>query len=239
MVDRKIARLGWILLVIGLVLLAGAGFAARAIRAFVDAAGRAEGTVIGLVESESTDSDGRRHRTYHPAVEFRLPSGEVRRFTSDAGASPPDHEIGERVTVLYEREDPEDARLPGTFALWGIAIIPAVFGAVLGVPGFAIVAVRAARKRREARLRRRGRRVQARITSVARNGNVTVMGHHPYRILCEWHDPETGRVHAFRSRSVYFDPTPFLKGEEIAVFVDPRDPRRHAVDVDFLPGRGG
>lgn len=233
--DRTIARIAWVFLLIGLGLLAGGGYAASRTVAFLGTAASVEGTVVELVESVSRDSDGHRSRTYRPTVEFQLGSGETRTFTSSMGSSPPAYDVGERVTVLYDPQDPGDARLQGTFALWGVSLILGGMGAIFGTVGATLIAVRRARRRREAELRLHGRRVRARFQSVERNGALEVNGTHPWRIVCQWQDPSTGLLHVFKSANLWFDPTPHVRLQDLTVFVDPRDPRRYAVDVDFLP----
>ncbi len=47
--------------------------------------------------------------------------------------------------------------------------------------------------------------------------------------------PGDGGVQVFRSENLWFDPTDDLKREAVTVYVDPRNPRRYAMDVSFLP----
>lgn len=218
-------KIGWLLLAVGLGMIGGAGYAASTTRAFLHRAEQVEGTVVELVGSD----------TYAPRVEYRLASGEPRTFTSRMSSSPPAYDVGERVIVYYDPARPGDVRLQGTFSLWGLAIILGGLGLVFGVVGGVILAVHWAGRRREAELRLHGRRVQARFQSVERNPSLTVNGVHPWRIVCQWQDPTTRLLHVFKSKNLWFDPSPYVRAEELTVFVDPRDPRRYAVDVEFLP----
>lgn len=233
--ERTLGRLGWLALLLGLAMLAGAGYAASRTAAFLRIAASADGTVVALDESVSTDSDGRRSRTYRPVVEFAPASGAVRTFTSRTGSSPPAYDVGERVTVLYDPQDPDDARLKGTFSLWGLAIILGGIGVGFAGIGGGMIAVRGGRRRKEAELRLRGRRVQARFQSVERNTSLEVNGRNPWRILCQWQDPATGLLHVFKSQNLWFDPAPYVQVQELTVFVDPTNPKRYVVDVGFLP----
>jgi hypothetical protein len=234
---RTLAWIRWVSLLVGLAFLGGAGWAASRTMSFLATASSAQGTVVALAESTSTDSNGRRSRIWAPEVEYRLASGETRTFTSSVGSAPPDHQVGERVTVLYDPADPGDARLPDTMSLWLLPIVLSGFGVISGSVGATMFVVRAVSWRREAALRRHGRRVQARFQSVERNGSLTVNGRHPYRIFCQWQDPATGLVHVFKSKNLWFDPTAFVREPDLTVFVDPKRPRRYCVDVSFLPKR--
>ena len=231
--NRTISILAWVFLTLGL--LGGGGWAASRAMAFLGRATSAEGTVVELVPSTSTDDDGHRSTTYRPVVEFTAASGERRTFAHRVASAPPAYQVGERVTVLYDPGDVHDARIQGFSALWLLPTILGGLGAVFALVGGIILAVRAAGRRREAELRLHGRRVQARFQAVERNTSLEVNGNHPWRIVCQWQDPTTGLLHLFKSRNLWFDPTPYVKVQELTVFVDPRKPKRHFVDVSFLP----
>jgi len=82
---------------------------------------RVEGVVTGMVES--SDNDG---TTYAPIVQFSTPGGRTYEFQSDTYSSPPQYEIGERVSVLYPPADPRKAVVSGANNL--IMIIFAIIG---------------------------------------------------------------------------------------------------------------
>jgi len=42
-----------------------------------------------------------------------------------------------------------------------------------------------------------------------------------------------------RFRTLGLDPEPYLKGETVPVLIDPRNPKRHALDLSFLPEPAG
>jgi hypothetical protein len=224
-VNRTVSLVAWVFLLLGLGLLGGGGVAASKVKAFADRALSAEGTVIELRGSE----------TYRPVVEFTAASGQRRTFAHGVSSSPPAFDVGERVTVLYDPEDPRDARIAGTFSLWFLPIVLGGMGAVFALIGGGILAARAAGRRKDEELRLHGRRVQARFQAVERNTSLEVNGRNPWRIVCQWQDPTTRLVHLFKSRNLWFDPTPYVRAQELTVFVDPRRPKRHLVDVSFLP----
>lgn len=69
---------------------------------------QARGEVIAL--SESCDDEG---CTYTPVVRFQTPGGKPVTFESSFSSSPPSHEVGEQVTVLYPTGEPEKADIKG------------------------------------------------------------------------------------------------------------------------------
>jgi Protein of unknown function (DUF3592) len=111
---------------------------------FVRGAERTTGTVIDL-DARTSDGD----LVYYPMVRFTTAGGRRVEFTSSSGSSsPPD--VGDRVEVLYDPDDPQDAQLSGFFSLW---LWPIVLGGV-GI-GFAAAGLFYPRTGPFARRRRR------------------------------------------------------------------------------------
>jgi hypothetical protein len=98
----------------GLVLLMVCVLTYQSARSFVDEAQNTTGTVVDL--SERSDSDG--DTMYYPVFVFRDAKGEEHRIHSSVGSSPPAHQEGEEVTVLYLPDDPTEAKIEGFFSLW-------------------------------------------------------------------------------------------------------------------------
>ena len=131
----------------GVLLLVGGVIGLLHTKRFVSDAERATGTVIDL--SSRTDSDG--DVMYHPVVRFTNAEGRTVQFVSSTGSSPASESEGDRVEVLYDPDDPEDAKLSGFFDLW---LWPIAFGALGGMfvffslfaPHFGLVADRFAKR---------------------------------------------------------------------------------------------
>jgi len=84
---------------------------------------RAKARVLELVESRSR-SDG---TSYRPVFEFITKTNEVRRWEYDVSSSPPSWEVGEEADVVYNPDQPGQARLIG---YWGLFIGTIVLAAV-------------------------------------------------------------------------------------------------------------
>jgi len=152
-VDRTWQRISWLILGIGgLLLLGGLALGWGSLRHVLHA-DRADGEVIEL------RPEGDMHA---PVVRFRLANGEVREG-KDLGSGAPEYAIGDRVTVLYMPEDPDDFRIDSFARLWFGPIALALFAgfwlifggiawglaygvdlAVLGENAFAAIAIVAA-----------------------------------------------------------------------------------------------
>jgi len=73
-----------------------------------------------------TNDNGTESGAYYPVVEFTVAEDRVR-FQDGVGSLPPDYEEGEAVEVLYERDNPREARIRSWKRLW---LAPTIFVAV-------------------------------------------------------------------------------------------------------------
>ncbi|MGC3996046.1 MAG: DUF3592 domain-containing protein [Anaeromyxobacter sp.] len=217
-------------LLIGLGLLAGAGALALHTRAFLAQAVRAPGTVLELDWRRSDNG-----RVAYPVVGFQTADGQQIVFTENAGSSPPAYDEGEAVEVFYLADRPHEAKLDGVFSLWGGSLILGGIGLVFTLVGGGGFAFQVASGRSAERLRQQGTRVQAKFTGVERNTSYKVNGRSPWQLTAQWQDPRTGLLHVFKSENLWFDPTPYVDRQELTVFVDLAKPKRHLVDLSFLP----
>jgi hypothetical protein len=220
---------------VGAGLLIGAAALAIHTRGFLETAKHAPGTVIEMIIVR--DNDG--SVTYKPLVEFTAMNGATVSFASNSSSNPPSYRVGEEVGVLYAPDDANDARIDSFGSLWLGPIILGGIGSVFAAIGFGILVVAARRKRLTEWLRMHGTEVHAEFSSVEKNTSLKVNGRSPWRIISQWHNPETGELHVFNSENVWFDPEKFVTSKQLRVLIDPRDPKRYHVDVSFLPKLAG
>jgi hypothetical protein len=216
---------------VGTVLLVGAAVAAAFTARFIVNAERTEGTVIDLSRSE--DSEG--SVTYNPVVEFTV-DGRSIQFTSSSGSSSPPS-VGDRVEVLYDPDDPSDARLSGFLDLWFFPLVAGALALVCGVVGLVfLLRTRRPSKEDVEWLRRHGRHVEGASPRVVYCTDIDIVGRSPYRLDVDVHDRSTNKVRVLQSQHIWFDPEPYLTDRKtIDVYLDPEDPDRYVVDTSFLP----
>jgi len=205
-------------------------------QAFLATAQPAEGTVVelDLVRSSSGSGSGSSY-SYYPIVRFRTAGGEEIQFRGRVGSNPPSYRRGERIGVLYDPQTPELAEIDGFFSLWGGVLILGLIGLVFAAVGIGHWVWHVAKLRLEAWLARNGQRVNAEVVDVRLGGMRRRGRQSRWRIVAQWMDPLTRKVHVFKSRTLGFDPEPYLKGETVPVLIDPKNPRRYALDLSFLP----
>lgn len=200
---------------------------------YVSAASSVPGEVI--VVNPERGSEG--EILYRSIVQFVTEDGDAHQFASGFRSNPPAHQVGEAVDVLYFPEAPGQARIKGFFSLWGAAAICALLSVVFAGVGLGVPLVIRLRERRAGRLRQHGRAVEATLVGIEPNGGVSFNGRNPMRIVGQWQNPETGDVHVFFSRNLWFDPTDFVTRRQLRVWIDPQNPRHYTMDTDFLPAK--
>jgi len=97
-------------LLVGIVLLGAAWIWSRRQRQFDAKARKAQGTVVSLQPSGSSDDGG---NSYAPRVKFTSASGQAIQFTDRVSSRPAAYNVGETVGVLYDPGNPQSARVAG------------------------------------------------------------------------------------------------------------------------------
>ena len=199
-------------------------------RRFVATAERATGTVVDL----EYRSSGKGGAAYYPVIRFVTRSGDTVVAHTNVGARPPAHQKGDVLPILYDPARPLDAKTTGFFSLYVGSFVAALFALIFGGVGGTWIAVQRRAAAIEEELRQTGQRVEATVVEVELRTNLRVNGRHPYRIVAQRQDPVSHEVQVFRSANIWFDPTAYVP-KTVQVLVDRYNPRRHLVDLGFLP----
>lgn len=203
----------------------------QASREFVKTATTTKGEVVRMVAIHNSDGT-----TYAPEVAFTNQSGEVIFFTSGLSTSPPSYAVGDIVDVLYKPDDPKSApRLAGIAGNYLGSIILFVFACIFTLAGFVPFTVLWLRGRREVWLKAHGLHIQATVKNIVQNKNYTLNNRHPWQIQAEGQTPQSTTTTLFKSSNIWEDPTGDVKiGDIVSVYIDPQNPKRSMVDIDFL-----
>ncbi|MBZ0334217.1 DUF3592 domain-containing protein [Marinobacter sp. AL4B] len=231
---KTIKVIKYVFSIVGAALLVGAIILYNNTTSFLERSETAQGTVVELIRSRSSDST-----SYYPVVRFTAAEGQPIEFRSNSGSNPPSYNRGEQVTVFYEPANPQDAMIDGFFSLWGGAVIAGILGSVFGLIGGGMVLRGVIKGRSKAYLQKNGVEVHASFQRVEQNTSLTVNGRNPFRIVCQWQHPQTRELHVFRSDNLWFDPTDHISQEKIPVLVDEGNLKRYWVDTSFLPKLAG
>lgn len=215
---------------IGAALLAGAFFMYRSTSDFLAEAIKTEGTVVDLALSRSSNST-----TYSPIVQFTSRDGQAIEFISSFSSNPPSYRKGEKVEVLYLPVNPQDAKISGFFSLWGGVSIVGGLGAVFFAIGTGIMLAGRLKERKNDYLLKHGAPIETQFQSVSVNTAFSDNGRNPFVILTQWQNPATSEIHVFRSDNIWFDPSNYVAGKKITVYIEQGNPKNYHVDLSFLP----
>ncbi|MDP5241313.1 DUF3592 domain-containing protein [Uliginosibacterium sp. 31-16] len=215
---------------IGVLLLAVAMLWFASTRSFVNGAQHVPGVVVQLEISRGDDSD-----VYYPIIGFQSLDGREHVFRSSSGSNPPSYDQGEDVEVLYDPANPDKASINGFFALWGVVLIMGSLGLLFFAIGAGIWFAAWRSGSSAANLRESGQAVQAEFLRVEEIGHLEVNGRNPWRLVAQWLNPQTGKLHVFYSENLWFDPAAHIHQKHVRVFIDPANPKRYSVDTSFLP----
>jgi hypothetical protein len=225
---------GSVFLVVGLGMLYGGFSFWRSNAAFAAHASSADGTVTDLAYSSSSKGKG----TYRPVVEFTAPNGSKVHITGSGGSNPPAYARGDKVRVLFDPANPEQAKIDSFMEQSFGPLILGGMGAIFGLVGGGMVGFMVRRRKVRAWLAQNGMKVRAKFEGVEYDTSLKVNGRHPWRLTCQWQHPSTQNVYLFRSDPVWFDPTSFVNREELDVLVNADNPKQYEVDISFLPKQG-
>jgi len=230
--NRTANLIGGILFAVGLVMLVICAVMFVHRRQFAAVARSVQGEVVAIPTSYDRDN----HTTmYGTRVSFSTSTGRELTFESSFRSSSPRYHAGEAVTVQYDPDHPEDAQIASTMEQWFGVIVLGGLGTLFVLVGGLMLYFNYSTSLRRRRLEGRGRRVQATIIRVEANPAVEINNRNPWRIICQWQDPSTGRNLLFHSANLWSDPTPHVGSGKIDVLIDPEDTGKYVVDTAFMP----
>ena len=198
----------------------------------------------GTVISRQTKTDPKSgNALYFPVVTFfEEKTGKTITIRSSVGTSTRPWRTGDKVSVLYNPDRPEDATINSFRDLWLFPVFSCGFGALGIAMGFSHIVSGTRKRRRVASLLKAGYSIKAQIIFVEQDRPIRYFPpryltfRSPYIIGCQWTDPlDPEEIYVFRSDNIWFDPTPYLDKDYMQVFIDSRNRDNYYVDTRFLP----
>jgi membrane protein implicated in regulation of membrane protease activity len=136
---RAVATFRYLFSALSLGFLIAAAVVAMGVNRFVQSAEKTTGTVVALVEKHESENNS---ITYAPVFTFTTTDGLTQSITSGISSSPASFSVGDRIPVLYRRDDPASAKVDSFWQLWFLPTLLAWFGFVAGTVGFAFLFTR-------------------------------------------------------------------------------------------------
>lgn len=123
--SRSLCIIGRIAIVIGIIALIAEVCVSLYTWHFIRTAQRTTGTVIQMTTEIGTNSDSNSRGTA-PIFEFMDANGQIHTIASHVYSYPPQFHVGDVVTVLYRKEDPQGAEIDSFMQIW-------LFSMILGI----------------------------------------------------------------------------------------------------------
>lgn len=228
MLRKIMIIIGVIFAPIGIILLVSCALTTMGSVHFRATAAQTTGTIVDSRSQLDCNNSSRRNSgcttTFYPVVRYHAADGRQITFESNSGSNRPP-QVGQQVTVLYQKDDPQAARLDSFAAFWLAPLVTGGLGLVFTGVGVTLVGLYLRRRRLDAWLDTHGRRIDAAVQGARMNLNVSINGVHPWQLFAGWLDPSTGRRYTFASENLPYNPTDRMAGQQtVQVLIDPSDP---------------
>ncbi len=134
---------GLLFLLVGIPFLIGAFLSYKSSKALTTNGIETQGLIIDIIKrvNESTDPNGgyTRSITYTPKIEFEDLQGHKQTFISNYSSSRLQWKKGDQITIIYNPDNPKQARIKRFWPLYGLSIILAFIGATFSLSGLIFV----------------------------------------------------------------------------------------------------
>jgi len=202
---------------------------------FLDESLETRGVVINL--RWEYDSEG--SASAYPVFQFvDERTGQEITVVSTHGSNPPSCSVGQEVYILYDPQNPYKAMIKSFWNIWLGSIIVTGLGAIFLSVGLTPFGFAVRRRRTVEYLKTQGEIVHGKVSGIYVDTSLRVQGEHPWRITVQWMNPASRKVHIFKSDHIWYNPSDFINiGDEIEVHMDPKNPKKHWINIDHLPQR--
>ena len=171
---------------------------------------------------------------YSPVIKYKSVTGDEYIYDSNTKTGYTSYKIGQEIELIYDKNNPQNARVNSFLDIWFLTIIMGVGGWASTIGGTILLFFTLKKRRLEEYLIKNGQRISAEFISIGR-GNISINEETSYVINCQWQNPQNNVLYVFKSDDIWFDPTNYIKDKKIEVLIDPKDPKKYYVDLSFLP----
>lgn len=140
---------------------------------------------------------------------------------------------GKIIDIYYEPQNPNNFRSDN---LNTVIFIMLPFGSICIIAGFFILYpdIKSIHLKK---LKKYGRRIDAKIDDISLNTNYSVNGQHPYIIECSYFDEIKDKFYSFTSQNIWINLQPIINAKNITtipVYIDENDSRKYFVDISIF-----
>lgn len=210
------------------------------IQSFASKASRTTGTVVKLEKVRSystTASSSGFHTVYYPVIQYQTQYGKNVTFTAHSGSNPSPYKRGDQVTILYDLENPQKARIMSFTSLWLAPVSGFGIGSILFFIGTVILTWKRHSRRKAEWFKHNGMPIMAEIEKISVNKKITVNGKNLFKIYAKCLNPKTNEMEIYKSKNLWLGPNRDLSEKErtcVEVWVDPQDYKKYLMNTDSL-----
>lgn len=215
---------GLIFFVVGVSVAFGGIMVKRSNDEFMKTAKTTEGIISDIETYREWDSDDDRYETKHRAYVTYEVNGQTFSHIKLSYYSSNMYE-GKEITLYYDPVNPRKIKVDGEMTVSFIIML--ILGGVFAIVGFIVMF---ASIRRTPKVKKLGKRYDAKVVNIECNTTVSVNGRHPYKVTCRVEDYGAGEAYIYKSKNVYLDLERYNL-ETVPVYVDPQKPSKFYVDV--------
>lgn len=186
-----------------------------------------QGKIVDLVRPKNNQSNS---RAKHPVVSYEVDS-EFYEFTSSLGSDPPKYKILESVEVIYNKNDPTQAKINSLYELWMPVGLLLVLSFAFGFMGFGVLILKTRRKQEIEYLKNFGQRIETTFDRVEELKNITVNGRHPVQIVSKATDPTSGETIEYKSEILWTNPSDKLNDDPLTVIIDTQNKKKYYMEL--------
>lgn len=231
---KKVLFIGLIFALFGMISLVATIIMVQDTLSFIRTSVLTTGEVIDAVTKTTHSSDGETTHSRYAIIRFT--DNKNQRVEFETSSSMSSIIIGEKVPVRYAPDNPMQAKLDSSFFdIWGMCLVFGIFAFVFNIIGIPFFLMGFREWLRKRNIPYYTRTIMAGITGIERNTTITVNGVKPYRIVAQWYNEMDQQVYIFKSSNIWFDPSAFIKQENIEVKTDPENAKKYWMDISFLP----
>lgn len=189
---------------------------------------------LGKITGINEERQSKGGYMYSPVIKYKSDTGDEYVYSSATKTGYSSYKIGQEVELIYDKNNPQNARVNSILDIWFLPIFMGVSGSAITITGVILLSITLKKRRQTEYLKKNGQKILADFTNIGR-GLVEINGENGYVINCQWVNPQDNAMYTFKSDDIWFDPTDYVKQKKIEVLIDPKDPKKYYVDLSFLP----
>lgn len=141
--------------------------------------------------------------------------------------------VGKELDIYYDKNNPNRVGVKSLDMLF--LLFPGI-GLIFLIIGGIGIFVNLNKRRLNNRLKANGKLVYANYVNTILNTSVSINGRNPYKIICEWTNPEDNKKYTFKSDNIWVNPEITINygNIQLPVYVNLKNCKQYYVDISSI-----